>query len=112
MAPPGAAPGGSSQGVRNYAPLSPPRKSFRSECTRPIVVIADSLDKTGTLFRRRTPGRSVPDMPKSQQKHIIYYVSGHGFGHGRRAAEVMAALFRRHPSVEIHVRTSAPAWLF
>jgi UDP:flavonoid glycosyltransferase YjiC (YdhE family) len=43
---------------------------------------------------------------------IAYYVSGHGFGHAVRSAEVIRALLLRRPNLAIHVRTSAPAWLF
>jgi L-arabinokinase len=43
---------------------------------------------------------------------IAFYISGHGFGHAVRMAEVMRALQRARPDVEIHVRSTAPAWLF
>jgi L-arabinokinase len=43
---------------------------------------------------------------------IIYYVSGHGFGHATRASEVMRAIAKREPETRIVVRTSAPAHLF
>ena len=43
---------------------------------------------------------------------LAYYVSGHGFGHAVRSAEIMRALLRRRAGLEIHVRTTAPAWLF
>jgi UDP:flavonoid glycosyltransferase YjiC (YdhE family) len=43
---------------------------------------------------------------------IVFYVSGHGFGHAVRCAEVLRAILAREPGARIHVRTSAPAWLF
>ena len=43
---------------------------------------------------------------------ILYYVSGHGYGHARRAAEVMRALSEVAPEINIYVRTAAPAGLF
>ena len=43
---------------------------------------------------------------------LVYYVSGHGFGHAVRSAEIIRALQRAAPDLEIHLRTTAPAWLF
>src|SRR5213595_544557 len=43
---------------------------------------------------------------------LVYYVSGHGFGHAVRSAEVIRTLARRRPELRIHLRTSAPPWLF
>ncbi len=45
-------------------------------------------------------------------KCITYYISGHGFGHARRAGEVIRRLLQVRPALEIHVRTAAPQWLF
>ena len=39
---------------------------------------------------------------------VLFYVSGHGYGHARRTAEVMRALRRRLPDVSMHARTGAP----
>jgi L-arabinokinase len=41
---------------------------------------------------------------------LHYYVSGHGFGHASRSAEVMKAILERAPAARIVVRTSAPRW--
>lgn len=41
---------------------------------------------------------------------ILYYVSGHGFGHAVRSAEVMRELTSR--GFRVIARTSAPGWLF
>ncbi len=38
---------------------------------------------------------------------ILYYVSGHGFGHARRCAETIKLLKQRRPDIQVHVRTMA-----
>ena len=38
---------------------------------------------------------------------VLYYVSGHGFGHARRCAETIKLLNRTAPGLPIHVRTMA-----
>jgi len=43
---------------------------------------------------------------------IVFYVSGHGFGHTSRAVEVMHAVLRARPDAVITVKTSAPRRLF
>jgi hypothetical protein len=43
---------------------------------------------------------------------LVVYVSGHGFGHSTRTAEVLRALRSRAPGLPIAIRTSAPAFLF
>lgn len=43
---------------------------------------------------------------------LVAYVSGHGFGHATRTAEVLKAVRRREPSLPITVVSSAPAELF
>ena len=43
---------------------------------------------------------------------VVVYVSGHGFGHAVRSAEVCRALLRQAPEIRVQVRTEAPAWLF
>jgi L-arabinokinase len=43
---------------------------------------------------------------------IIFYVSGHGFGHASRSIEVINALVDRDPQVRIVVRTQVAPWLF
>lgn len=43
---------------------------------------------------------------------IVYYVSGHGFGHARRTAPVLRALAAADPGLRMVVRTAAPAGLF
>lgn len=43
---------------------------------------------------------------------ILFYVTGHGYGHARRMAQVIAALRARDPGIPIRVRSGAPARLF
>src|SRR6266536_3861506 len=43
---------------------------------------------------------------------LAYYVSGHGFGHAVRSAEIIRTLGRLRQDLDVHLRTSAPAWLF
>ena len=43
---------------------------------------------------------------------IVFYISGHGFGHAVRAAEVIRALLLARPEAQIVVKTSAPLTLF
>ena len=43
---------------------------------------------------------------------LVFYISGHGFGHASRDIEVLNALGRLAPDVSVAVRTSAPKWLF
>ncbi len=43
---------------------------------------------------------------------IVFYISGHGFGHAARQVEVIRALLARRTDLAIIVKTSAPSWLF
>ena len=43
---------------------------------------------------------------------IIYYVSGHGFGHARRTAEILRTLTARDAGLRVSVRTAAPSFIF
>lgn len=43
---------------------------------------------------------------------VLFYVSGHGWGHARRAAQVILAMERLDSSVNVLVRTSAPQGIF
>jgi len=42
--------------------------------------------------------------------NVVFYVSGHGFGHASRATEVINALARRRPDARVIVRTTVPRW--
>jgi glycosyl transferase family 1 len=43
---------------------------------------------------------------------IAFYITGHGFGHAVRSYQVIRALRKAVPEWQIHVRTTAPEWLF
>jgi hypothetical protein len=43
---------------------------------------------------------------------VVFYITGHGFGHASRDVEVINELVAREPGIRIHLRTQAPRWLF
>jgi len=43
---------------------------------------------------------------------IVWYVSGHGFGHASRQVEIINAVRERRPDLPIIVRTGATRWIF
>lgn len=43
---------------------------------------------------------------------IVFYISGHGFGHASRMIEVINAILEKRPETRVGVRTAAPRWLF
>jgi hypothetical protein len=43
---------------------------------------------------------------------IVFYITGHGFGHASRQIEIINAVHALDPDARIVVRTSAPRWLF
>ena len=43
---------------------------------------------------------------------VVFYISGHGFGHAARQIEIVNALLTRRPSLRIVIRSAAPRWLF
>lgn len=43
---------------------------------------------------------------------ILYYITGHGYGHAVRSHQVIRALASARADLRIHVRTTAPEWLF
>ena len=42
---------------------------------------------------------------------VVFYVSGHGFGHAVRQLAIVEALAARRPDVRLIVRSSVPEWL-
>jgi UDP:flavonoid glycosyltransferase YjiC (YdhE family) len=48
----------------------------------------------------------------SPSYRIVFYVSGHGFGHTSRTIEVIHAVLRARPEAHVVVKTSAPRRLF
>ena len=49
---------------------------------------------------------------KTTLSSILYYITGHGFGHAVRSQQVIRALTGIQPELRIHVRTTAPEWIF
>jgi UDP:flavonoid glycosyltransferase YjiC (YdhE family) len=43
---------------------------------------------------------------------IVFYISGHGFGHASRVIEVINALLAQRPALHVIVKTTAAKWLF
>lgn len=43
---------------------------------------------------------------------VAFYVSGHGFGHSVRCAELIRCLWAEEPALGVVVKTESPAWLF
>ncbi|MEQ1910304.1 MAG: hypothetical protein ABMA15_15870 [Vicinamibacterales bacterium] len=41
---------------------------------------------------------------------LLFYISGHGFGHAARDVEIINAVSRRRPDTHITVRTEVPDW--
>jgi hypothetical protein len=45
------------------------------------------------------------------RRTIVFYISGHGFGHASRAIEVINALIDRRPNLRAIIRSSVAPWL-
>jgi hypothetical protein len=43
---------------------------------------------------------------------IVFYITGHGFGHASRQIEIINAIYAIDADARIVIRTSAPPWLF
>ncbi len=43
---------------------------------------------------------------------ILYYITGHGYGHAVRSNQVIDRLQKSRPELKIYVRSTAPEWLF
>jgi L-arabinokinase len=43
---------------------------------------------------------------------LLYYITGHGYGHAVRSCQVIWSLKERCPELSVHVRGTAPEWLF
>src|SRR5262245_39223613 len=41
---------------------------------------------------------------------LVFYISGHGFGHASRAVELVDALTSRRPNLRVIIRTNAHPW--
>ncbi|MGC8744233.1 MAG: hypothetical protein ACP5T0_10185 [Verrucomicrobiia bacterium] len=45
-------------------------------------------------------------------KNILFYISGHGYGHSVRTAEIARALISAREDIILNIRTTSPIWLF
>ena len=43
-----------------------------------------------------------------KKRHIAYYITAHGYGHGVRSSDILGALLAAHPGVRITVTTDLP----
>ena len=43
---------------------------------------------------------------------LLYYITGHGYGHAVRSCQVIWNLKERCPELTVHVRSTLPEWLF
>ncbi len=44
-----------------------------------------------------------------KKRHIAYYITAHGYGHGVRSCDILGALLAAHPGVKVTVTTDLPA---
>jgi len=42
---------------------------------------------------------------------VVFYISGHGFGHASRSIEIINALIDRKPHLRVFIRSSVASWL-
>src|SRR5262245_14069985 len=49
---------------------------------------------------------------KANLSSILYYITGHGYGHAVRSSQIIGSLKKASPDLKIHVRNTAPDWLF
>src|SRR6188472_4445738 len=80
----------------------------------------------GARFRSSTPNLQLPTPKRawaegslswelgigSRELTVVFYITGHGFGHAVRQIAIVNALAQRRAEVPIVVRTSVAAWLF
>lgn len=51
------------------------------------------------------------DNSKRALSSILYYISGHGFGHAVRSCQVIRSIQRAQPHIKVYVRSAVPEWL-
>src|SRR4051794_12605907 len=62
------------------------------------------------LWQLAIPGFRFPVSNQDFPVLIVFYVSGHGFGHAARATQIVNALARLEPAVSVVIRASVPEW--
>jgi hypothetical protein len=50
--------------------------------------------------------------PPQSRRVLVFYISGHAFGHASRSIEIINALLAADPGLDMVVRTAAARWLF
>ena len=45
-------------------------------------------------------------------RSVLFYISGHGYGHARRMTQVIRELISLSPDIQVHIRSAAPARVF
>jgi hypothetical protein len=83
----------------------------------PVIVgtLLSCFASQGVNLTRPTTLHSLSDerhITKTTLSSILYYISGHGFGHAVRSQQVIRALAAINPELRVYVRTTAPEWLF
>ena len=71
-----------------------------------------SSHDSSRFYGRRLAWRPYPHIIKSALRSILYYITGHGYGHAVRSHQVIRALQQRVLDLQVHVRSTAPEWLF
>jgi hypothetical protein len=73
---------------------------------------SDPLTRVLTMFFR-LPTLNIPKhTSKASLSSILYYITGHGYGHSVRSNQVIRRLLELDSGLKIHVRTTAPDSLF
>jgi hypothetical protein len=80
---------------------------------RHILTLLSILGRPCLTFPHRLPSLNfLTHITKTSLSSILYYISGHGYGHAVRSNQVIRALRKVRPDLPIHVRSTAPNWLF
>lgn len=45
-------------------------------------------------------------------QNLVFYISGHGYGHATRSIELINALSQKSSHLRFHIKSDAPRWLF
>ena len=45
-------------------------------------------------------------------RHVVFYISGHGYGHATRSIELIRTLASKSSDLYFHIKTNAPQWIF
>jgi UDP:flavonoid glycosyltransferase YjiC (YdhE family) len=77
------------------------------------LVFERPLNRIGCLTTLRFHPRVIfrIHISKAHLSSILYYITGHGYGHAVRSNQVIRHLQKISPDLKIYVRTTAPEWL-